>query len=117
MSLLGRDCPQAARQKGPFRVILIKEVAQNLVPEFVVKIVSWETKRPIFSAVKLAGQDWHGKKSKYSWGEINKNRTLQGFEGDKCNELREKLKGMSGIIKAITTKKVRLAAAFLRLGR
>lgn len=77
----------------------------NLVPEFVVKIVKWETKRPIFSAVKLAGQDWHGKKSKDSWGEKNKNRTPQGFEGEECNELREKLEGMSGIIKAIRKKK------------
>lgn len=36
----------------------------NLETEFVVKIVSWEAKRfSIFSAGKLAGQDWHGKKS------------------------------------------------------
>lgn len=77
----------------------------NLVPEFVVKIVSWETKRPVFSAVKLAGRDWDGKKSKDSQGEINKNRTPQGFEGDECNELREKLEGMSDIIKAIRKKK------------
>lgn len=73
----------------------------NLVSEFVVKIVSLETEKAYILCWQTGWSRLAWEKSKDSWGEINKNITPQGFEGDEYNELREKLEGMSGIIKAI----------------